>query len=155
MKSLLQRDLCLRATYEKGNVYTITIQHEKCPGSTDVDGTDRFRLGSFYVTKDAIYYLRDITDEISPEEDFLNYGEVVCSPTEEEYRIDTFEVRVENEGNICRYRIWDTAVETGWYCRMVWTRGQGLTYYRSGYGAEADPIEISLEGTEEERDKEL
>ncbi|MCR5343415.1 MAG: hypothetical protein K6E70_08670 [Butyrivibrio sp.] len=141
-----------KETYSEGDVYTITLLRDECPGSTDVDGSDRFRLGYYYVTEGSIYYLRDIVDETPAEEGFLENGVVVCAPEDDESTVDTFELRIEHDGDICRYRCWDTAVETGWYCRMEWTKGVGLTYYRSGYGAEAEPIEIALEGVEVDRE---
>ncbi len=141
-----------RAEYTKGMVYSITIIHDECPGSKDVDGSDRFKLGLFYVTDEEIYYLQDLTDKVPTEDDFLKNGISVCSKDDEQKTKDTYELRIEHDNDICRYRCWDTAVETGWYCRMEWTRGKGLTYYRSGYGAGGNPIDISMEGVEVNRD---
>ena len=135
------------SSYEDGDVYEIAIQADDLPERYDIDNHDRYNIGTFYVTEDKIYALFN-HDEVPTKEDFLSGGVVVCDSNDSDEIIDGYEMKIVNEGDTCTFSMWNTLVESGYYCSMVWTKNKGLTSYRSGFGAERDPIELILNGIE-------
>ena len=132
----------LLASYEGGNVYSVDIQYEDIQ-ERYFDTADRYDIGTFYVTKDNIYLLNHV-EGVPSEEDFLSNGIIVCSDNGSEQNPTDYEVKIEINEDNHKCSFWNPLVETGYYCNMIWTKDKGLTYFRSGFGAERDPIEISL-----------
>ncbi|MBE5910368.1 hypothetical protein [Pseudobutyrivibrio sp.] len=130
-------------SYEDGNVYSVNINYDDCPGRYYWETSDRFNLGTFYVTDEAIYVLFDRTD-IPTVDEFVESGNIICS-ADIEQNIDGQKVTITNDGDTCRCLLSNTLTESGFYSEYEWTKGKGLTYFRSGYGAEGDPIEIHLQ----------
>ena len=58
--------------------------------------------------------------------------------------IDGQQQKIQNDGDTCRFSFYNTLIESGFYSTYTWTKGKGLTSFRSGYGAEGSPIEIEL-----------
>ncbi len=132
------------ASYEGGNVYSINIIYGDCEGRYFWDKTDRFNLGMFYVTQDNIYLITDV-EEVPSEDDFLSDGIIVCSEDDSVNTLDGQRIKIENDADVCKCTISNTLTESGFYCEYDWKKSAGLSYFRSGYGAEGDPIEIHLQ----------
>lgn len=137
-------DVSLVSSFANGNVYSITIDYEDCPERYFMGTTDRFDLGLFYVTADEIYMIYPSVDDISSEEEYLSKGVLVCSANDSDETVDGEHRRIVNEGDSCTFYSSNTLTESGFYYSYTWTKGKGLSFYRSGYGAEGDPIEITL-----------
>lgn len=131
----------MEASFDEGNVYSIVIDYEDCPGRYFY-GVDRFELGLFYVSKDKVYLLKDNIDEDITKERFIQDGIVVCSSEDYDENYDGEQRTIVNEDDVCIYTSYNTLTESGMYYEYQWTKGEGLTYFKSGYGAEGDPIEI-------------
>ena len=129
------------ASYENGDVYRITIDHEDCPERYYYGVTDRFNLGTFYVTEDKIYVI-DGRDDIPTEEEFLSVNKVVCAEGDSKVNPDGEAIELTHGGYTCFCSKYNTLIESGFYFNYRWRKGEGLVYFRSGYGAEGDPIEI-------------
>jgi len=134
-------DVSIEESFEYGDVYSIVIDYEECVGRYFY-GVDRFELGLFLVTEDSIYWLREVVDEDITEELFIEKGILVCASEDSDENYDGEQRTLINDGNVCTYTSYNTLTESGMYYEFQWTKGEGLTYYRSGYGAEGDPIEI-------------
>ena len=132
------------ATYDNGDVYPINIQYVDCPGRYYYDVTDRFNLGFFYVTDSKIIMIREQGD-VPTEDEFISDGILVCDTEDSTTNNDGEEVEITNEDGTCRCSIYNTLIESGFYSTFVWTEGKGLTCFRSGYGAEGEPIELVLQ----------
>ncbi|RKM55911.1 hypothetical protein D6853_10225 [Butyrivibrio sp. X503] len=130
------------AEYDSGEVYSISIGYES-PEISGTDKGDRLNLGRFLVTKDNIYLMLEENGTPS-EEEFFNDGIVVASDDDYSKIIgEVYQVEITHEDDKCIFAMWNTAIESGWYCHYEWVKGRGLTYYRSGYGAGRDAIEIT------------
>ena len=129
------------ASYEKGDVYRITIEHEDCPERYYYGVTDRFNLGTFYVTEDKIYVL-DERDDVPTAEEFLAENMVVCAKDDSITDHDGEAIELTHGGYTCFCAKYNTLIESGFYFNYRWKKGEGLVYFRSGYGAEGEPIEI-------------
>ena len=105
--------------------------------------SERFNIGTFYVTDESIYVLFDRTDTPT-EEDFIESGNIICSQDMEQ-NVDGQLTRITNDGDTCTCLLSNTLTESGFYSEYEWTKGKGLTYFRSGYGAEGEPIEIKMQ----------
>lgn len=136
----------MEASFDEGNVYSIVIDYEDCPGRYFY-GVDRFELGLFYVSKDKVYLLKDNIDEDITKERFIQDGIVVCSNEDYDENYDGEQRTIVNEGDVCIYTSYNTLTESGMYYEYQWTKGEGLTYFKSGYGAEGDPIEIIIDSS--------
>ena len=130
-------------SFDKGDVYSLSIQHDDCPERYYYDVLDRFDIGTFYVTNDSIYLLLQCED-IPNEEKFISEGMLVCSGIDMDENIDGLQQEIQNNGETCRFSFNNTLIESGFYSTYTWTKGKGLTSFRSGYGAEGSPIEIDL-----------
>lgn len=110
---------------------------------------DRLTLGYFYVQEDKIYkidtYYFDKQKTIA---ELLLDSAVVCQENELEDDLDEDEKGwhqyIKIDGSIREYHAWNNLVETGYYEAFTWEKGKGLVYYRSGFGAERDGIELTL-----------
>ena len=131
-------------SFESGDVYSLSIQHEDCTERYYYDVLDRFDIGTFYVTNDSIYLLLQCED-IPDEETFISEGMLVCSETDMDENNDGLRQKIENNGDNCCFSYDNTLIESGFYSTYKWTKEKGLTYFRSGYGAEGSPIEIMLD----------
>ncbi|MBO4456637.1 MAG: hypothetical protein J5802_02880 [Butyrivibrio sp.] len=131
-------------SFENGDVYSLSIQHEDCTERYYYDVLDRFDIGTFYVTNDSIYLLLQCED-IPDEETFISEGMLVCSETDIDENNDGLHQKIENNGDNCCFSYDNTLIESGFYSTYKWTKEKGLTYFRSGYGAEGSPIEIMLD----------
>ncbi|RKM55114.1 hypothetical protein D6853_10270 [Butyrivibrio sp. X503] len=129
-------------TYKNGDVYNIAIHYEDVPGRYYWGITDRYDLGTFYVTENTIYMLEGCED--IPGEEFISSGTVVCSDEDTQQNIEGDEIVITHDGDDCVFTKRNTLIESGFYCIYRWAKGKGLVYYKSGYGAEGDPIEIEL-----------
>ena len=135
------------ASYDGGNVYRIMIQHEDFEDDHFYDANARKNIGTFYVTADKIHVLM-YRDDTPSEDEFLSDGIVVYSDEDSSVTIDSENLQVEitHTGDTCHCGMWSTVGESGFYYTYEWTKDKGLTLFRSGYGAEGEPIEISLKG---------
>ena len=134
------------ASYDDGDVYSIKIQHKEFEESYEYDAETRMNVGTFYVTPSKIYVLM-YRDDTPSEDEFLSNGIVVYSDEDlsEDLESEQEHVEIKNDGDTCTCSMWSTVGESGFYYTYEWTKGKGLTLFRSGYGAEGEPIEISLE----------
>ena len=137
------------ASYEGGEVYSINIQYEDLPES-DYYGGNRYVLGPVYVTKDSIYVL-PWREDVPTEAEFLENRVLICSATDGVYAIDEeigddhgYRSVIENEGDVCKCSIYNPSQGTTFYWTYEWTKGKGLTYLSTGYGAMGNPIVIAL-----------
>ena len=131
------------SSYEDGEVFEIKIQADDFSERYTIDSIDRYNIGIFYVTEEKIYALFNY-EGVPEKEDFLNYGVIVCSSQDMDETIDGYEMTITNDVDNCKFSMWNTKVDSGYYCTFIWTKGKGLTTYKSGFGAERDPIEIVL-----------
>ena len=134
-------------SYDDGDVYSVKIQHNDFEESYEYDAETRMNVGTFYVTPDKIYILM-YRDDTPSEDEFLSNGIVVYSDEDlsEDLESEQEHVEIKNDGDTCTCSMWSTVGESGFYYTYEWTKGKGLTLFRSGYGAEGEPIEISLKG---------
>ena len=132
----------LIANYEKGDVYSLTVQYEDIPERT-AWGMDRYALGTFYVTEDSIY-MEEQCEKIPTEEEFLAGSMLIYSKSGKAQNPADYETKIEEDGDDYKFSFWNPLVESGYYCNMTWTKNKGLTYFRNGFGAEREPIEIEL-----------
>lgn len=128
-------------TFDDGEVYSYDIVYDE-----DIEDSfgdmDRLHIGSFLVKEDEIYLITDTEDD-HEEQDFYDYGVLVYAEEDYSDEISGYEIKLHNDGYLCRCSYYDTTVETGYYAEFVFNSDKELTYFRSGYGAEADPIEIT------------
>lgn len=111
---------------------------------------ERLNLGYFFVTEDKIYLIREEIPqwETLTKETLVSIGTLVCQDEEKKDVLASEEPGwheyIEADGNIRKYCGYNSLTETGYYEQFVWEKGKGLMKYKSGYGAEADGIELSL-----------
>ncbi len=122
--------------YDSGNVYSLTIDNEKS------DELNRSDLGLFLITDDKIYMLSSDTDDIPTEEEFLSDGIEVYSERSSSKENGDQTIKIYNDGYLCKCSIYSESGESGFYENYVWNDDKELIYYKSGYGAENDPIEF-------------
>ena len=131
--------------FDDGDVYSYDIVYDE-DVIVDYHGDlDRLHIGTFLFKEDEIYLITDTRDN-HKEQDFYDYGVLVYS--EEDYSDERsgYKIKLHNDGYLCRCSYYDTISEsggTGYYAEYVFDSDKVLTYYRSGYGAEAEPIEIT------------
>lgn len=132
-------------SFEEGNLYELVINTEG--SSEDRLGIDRSRLDFFLVLGDDIYLIDDGTAKDLTIDKIKSKGKLVCSQTEKEASLKDNEPGwhecIIAEGNIREYHGYNNMAETGYYESFIWEYGKGLVGYRSGYGAEADAINIT------------
>lgn len=134
--------------FEEGNLYELSWNCDK--DMRDSRGADRRYLGLFLVLEDSIYCIgdKDAKVELTTVEELQNAGKLVCSKSAKEDALAENEkgwheyILVEDGRS--EYHGYNNLVETGYYECFVWEAGKGLVGYRSGYGAEADAIDVRL-----------
>lgn len=112
---------------------------------------ERLNLGYFYVEEDKIY-------KIEPTEENLNKlkttkelptdSTIVCQDKEMKDNLNKDELGwhqyIEVDGDKRVYNSYNNQTDTGYYESFTWGKNKGLTYYKSGFGAESDSIELQL-----------
>lgn len=134
-------------SYADGEVYTYDIVYD---GGVTMYGfdNDRFNLGTFLFKDDEIYLLEDAGDDFK-EDDFYESGIKVFAQEKYEDEVNGQDVKLHNDGYLCVCNISESSSESGYYWEYVFNSDKELTYFRSGYGAEGDPIEITLTSEDE------
>ena len=136
-----------------GNIENNVVYHLTWNADQQIQdryGTDRMDLGYFFVTEDKIYLIHEdiLSEEALTKEEMISMGTLVCREEEEKDALAPEEPgwheRIEADGNIRKYYGYNTLTETGYYEQFVWEKGIGLIKYKSGYGAEADDMEVDL-----------
>lgn len=140
------------STFDDGVLYKMQIDcNEEFEGRYYYEW-DRFQLGYFYVKNDKIIMLRgeDIQDKIKSESDVTKLGSVVCQNEEIKDELDEGEKwwheSITAEGSTREYYSYNALSETGFYETLIWE--DGLKFYKSGFGAEKDDIELVLMETD-------
>lgn len=145
---LIERDVKVYANLivksNFGSVYKLEIEPTK-----NVSG-ERLILGNFYILKDKIYKIEPSENNLNKikNNEFFSEGIIVCQEeeipdylggnTKGEHRYLTV------KGNKREFHMYNDRVNTGYFETYVWEKNIGLKYYKSGYGAEKDLIEIKL-----------
>lgn len=137
-------------SYDDGVVRSYYISYEDETLRYDKE-RDRFFIGTFLFKEDEIYVITDkdniafITDyDVTSEQDFIDSGILVYSDQDCSDELSGFNVELHNDGYLCKFKLSNSKVETGYYMEYVFNSDKDLVYYRSGYGAENKPIEITL-----------
>lgn len=132
--------------FDDGDVYSYDIVADSIADSyTD---SDRLHIGTFLFKEDEIYLITDTNDD-HDEQDFYDYGVLVYSKNDYSEEVSGYEITLHNDGYLCRCSYYDATVETGYYAEYVFNSDHELNYFRSGYGAEAEPIEITTNTDED------
>ncbi len=135
-------DLVLKS--KLGSVYKLEIE----PIKNILE--ERLILGYFYVLKDKIYKIEPIENNIDKikNNEIISESIIVC---QEEEIPDHLSVNTKGEhqyltdkGNIKEFHMYNDKINTGYFETYVWEKNIGLKYYKSGYGAEKDFVEIKL-----------
>jgi hypothetical protein len=136
------------ASYDDDScAYTVDIIHDDCDGRYYYGVTDRFNIGKFLVTPKDIYLLQDYREEEPPtKEYFLEHGIQMNPWVTWETNVDGLLVKRFSRDDSWLISISNGLVESGFYAQYAWVYGEGLVYFRSGFGAEGDPIEIYRNG---------
>jgi hypothetical protein len=110
---------------------------------------DRISLGHFYVQDDRIYKIEPTEENLSTLKagGELPEGSVIVCQDEEIKDVLSedepgFHHWLEVHGDKREYRSYNNQAASGYYESFTWEKGKGLVYYRSGYGAERDSIEL-------------
>jgi hypothetical protein len=147
--SLLEKDVYIKVQeigcLEEGKVYKLEI--EKIQGVSE----KRLILGMFYVQNDKIYkidYTQENEDIVLKENKFPITGVSVCQNEEiqdnlkqEQKGFHQYLQVQEDERKYCSY---NNQIESGYFETYIWKKNVGLKYYKSGYGAERDLVELKL-----------
>ena len=133
------------AELKLGVIYKLKIQPIK-----DVP-EERLLLGTFYVQKDKIYkieYTKENIDIMRKQEKIPTGSNIVCQ--EEEIK-DDMKQKPKGvhqyllvQGDLREYHSYNDKVESGYFETYIWERDIGLKYYKSGYGAEKNLVELEL-----------
>ncbi|URZ09709.1 hypothetical protein [Clostridium felsineum] len=113
--------------------------------------SDRLDLGFLYVQGDKIY-------KITPTNDNLNMLKtsdklpadslIVCQDTEIKDTLKEDEKGIHSslkvDGNTREFNTYNNRVDTGYYEYITFEKNKGITYFKSGYGAERDQLELKL-----------
>lgn len=134
-------------SYADGEVYTYDIVYD---GEVTMYGfdDDRLNIGTFLFKDDEIYLLEDAGDDFK-EDDFYESGIKIFAQENYEDEVNGQDVRLHNDGYLCVCNISESGAGSGYYWEYVFNSDKELTYFRSGYGAEGDPIEITLTSEEQ------
>lgn len=122
--------------YNNGYIYKLELNKTD---KTQQGNTDDFLLGYFYVCENKIVKMNDDLQEIA----------TVCQEESIKDNLSEEELgwhsSLQYSGEECSYTSYNNRVETGFYESMIWNKQEGLKYYRRGFGAGADSVEISLQ----------
>lgn len=148
-EDVIKKDVYIKvekiAELKLGVIYKLKIQPIK-----DVP-EERLLLGTFYVQKDKIYkieYTKENIDIMRKQEKIPAGSNIVCQ--EEEIK-DDMKQKPKGvhqyllvQGDLREYHSYNDKVESGYFETYVWERDIGLKYYKSGYGAEKNLVELEL-----------
>ncbi len=126
------------ADYDNGKVYSLKIDNNKA------EEYGRADLGLFLFTKNSIYMLSDNSSALPSEEDFLSNGLKLYSKNSFSDEKNGWIINVHNDGYLCKCSVYPSTGESGFYYNYIWNNNMELEYFRSGYGAEGDPIEFAV-----------
>lgn len=146
---MIERDVYIQvekiAQLKSGVIYKLKIQPIR--GVPE----ERLFLGMFYVQKDKIYkieYTRDIVDSMRKWGKIPTGSNIVCQEEEiEDYMKQNkkgFHQYLLVQGDLREYHSYNNGVESGYFETYVWERNIGLKYYKSGFGAEKNLVELKL-----------
>lgn len=128
---------------KEGVLYKLEIEQ--------IDGIpkDRLILGMFYVQNNRIYriaYTRENIDTLIRGQNILLGSSIICQEKGIKDRLNQEQKGVHQyllvQGDIREYHSYNNQVESGYYETYIWERNIGLKYYKSGYGAEKDLVEL-------------
>lgn len=112
-------------------------------------GKKRMHLGYFYVQAEKIYLIRDmeIGSDIT-EKELMKYGKVICQSESKEDVLDSEEEGrhegISIIGDQCISGWHQNCIETDWWESFIWQKGLGLVEYKSGRGALAELVYITI-----------
>ncbi len=138
---------------ENGILYRMDIVNEgKFYFSDDETGRrdeKRMHLGYFYVQADKIYLIRDMEIDLDiTEKELIDAGKIVCQPEPRGDIIDPEEKGLHEGigilGDECVFGRYSNYIETDWWESFIWQKGLGLVEYKSGRGALADMVYITI-----------
>ena len=147
--------------FKEGILYELKINaNEEIRDCYQLDrfSVDRLNLGYFFVQEEQIFLIREDFFRVKQmtAEELVSIGTLVCQEEEKADVLGTDEQGwhecIAVDGNRREYHSYNDLTETGFYEHFVWENGKGLVAYKSGYGAEADDIELyykSLDGNGE------
>jgi hypothetical protein len=108
-------------------------------------------LGYYYVETDIIVKFETVDEVLNLTSVELNIPPeryIVCQNDELKNVLDENEKGwhhyIEIDGDKRISRLYNSLVETGYYERITWEKGIGLTQYISGYGAMREAIELYI-----------
>ena len=144
--------------FKNGLLFVLLLDKPEVDDPWDQIPSGRENLGYFYVTRDKIYKLSDyepfsdkktaeVIDSISKDESaFLGQCQLVCQDKATQAAADKegWYEYIEVEGDKRRFRNYNDGGGTTWYERIVWQKGKGLIYYRSGYGSGREEISFGI-----------
>lgn len=131
-------------SFDDGVVYSYDIVYD-VDAIDYCEDSDRLHIGTFLYKEDEIYLITDTRDN-HKEQDFYDYGVLVYSKEDYSDERSGYKINLHNDGYLCRCSYYDTISEsggTGYYAEYVFNSDKVLTYFRTGYGAEKFPIEIT------------
>lgn len=138
-------------SFEQGTLYELNIDSDVEAPDTHAGYRGDWRdFGLFYVQGDEVYFIRadGVKRDYQTVEEILNAGTLVCNEAGVEDVLDEGEKGWHEfilvDGDRREYHGYSTLVDTGYYEHFYWEKGKGLVTYESGYGAEADGIEMHL-----------
>ena len=127
---------------DEGDVYSYDIVYDDQSFEYDME-RDRFNIGTFLFTDDEIYVSTSLNYE-TDEQDYFDSSVLVYSDEDYTDEVEGYDVKLHNDGNLCKFTLSNNRVESGYYMEYIFNSDKELVYFRSGYGAERDPIEITL-----------
>ena len=135
--------LTLLSKSDKDSVYSVDIIHDDLPGRYIRGDTDKYNIGTFYVSDNEFYLLLNYQGKEAPtKEVFVERGINLDSYKEDMTEIADFQVSINSEGydKICRI----TGKLSGeeFSAEYRFEKFVGLTYYLADYGKEGGRIEI-------------
>ena len=111
---------------------------------------DRLNLGYFYVLNGKVWRFNSAGDDIAqlksgtiPKDATLIYqtGGLKDSLIDAQTGLHHY---IDFNNDTCESYLYSTLGDTSYYENMIWQKNIGITYFRSGWGAEADGIELKL-----------
>ena len=142
---IIQCQVISIGNYVKGELFEIKFDNI----NDDLDS--RLNLGYFYVEDDAIYKIEKTEENIKilKEENKLPTDNILVCKND-----SVKDVLSENEkgqhhyitanGNTIEFHSYNNQTETGYYENMSWEKNKGMIFYKSGYGAGRDSIELNI-----------
>ena len=132
------------ADLKEGILYKLEIEQ--------INGVPKNRLilGMFYVQNNnriyRIAYTGENKDTLIREQKIPLGSSIICQEKGIKDRLNQ-EQKGEHQyllvqGDIREYHSYNNQVESGYYETYIWERNIGLKYYKSGYGAEKDLVEL-------------